>query len=194
MISVVRAWHNAASSVSRTSRGDAMRSDGYSRAARSRQEITSFSVHPSNRPFGSPNALARSTLTTSRRKVSVPSTPGSDFNSYRNRSPPPMAAAGSPSLPPISSSSRATTPSAASNLSSVTPQNRSSNCRTALLTSRESRPDVGGSSRCARHRAITASRNHSRRDSVGHSSADSQLASSTWSASEHSRNPSSART
>jgi hypothetical protein len=106
VISAVRVEHSAASSVRRTPGGEARRSDGYSFAARARQDATSFSDASANRSGLSPIALTRSSLSISPSSVFNPKRPGSDFSSTRNPAPP--AAVISGSSPAISCSSRST--------------------------------------------------------------------------------------
>ena len=95
VISAVRVEHSAASSVRRTSGGEARRSDGYSLAARARHDATSFSDASANRSGLNPIALTRSSLSISRSSVFSPSRPGSDFSSTRNPAPPAAGMSGS---------------------------------------------------------------------------------------------------
>lgn len=84
IISVLRTWHSAASSVIRIGCGAAAKSEGYIFIARARHPATIFSDAPSNRPSGSFIALTRCSLVISASSVSNVSGPGSSFSSCRN--------------------------------------------------------------------------------------------------------------
>src|SRR5208337_749523 len=93
IISALRTWHSAASSVIRIGSGAAAKSDGYIFIARARHPATIFSETPSNRPSGSFIALTRSSFTISASSVSSWIGPGSSFSSCRKLRLPPGALA-----------------------------------------------------------------------------------------------------
>lgn len=183
VISLWRIQHNAANSVSRTSRGESRRSDGYERIARARQAATSFSEASVNNPSGSPSWRTAVSLSISASTVSNPTWPGSAFNSANRPRREESSSA--------TSASRAAT-HASGNRSTVRWQNRCSNVDRAEPMMRSNRP--GGSIPSARHRTNTACRNRSSRSSTGQTSSANHPASLSSSPRENSRKPNAART